>query len=87
LSKVETGTGTVKNFYGSTTLLRKSGMKKEQQKVRHYSLRTCAAVNGARIGIPAHLNDAEQQQPIHDRVAGTPGQVGQRVVVPARSIF
>jgi hypothetical protein len=79
----ETGSGTVKNSYGSATLLRKKGMKKGLQTIRHYSLRTCAAVDGAGIGIPAHLNDAEQQQSIQDGVAGTPGQVGQRVVVPA----
>jgi len=48
---------------------------------------TCAAVDGAGIGIPAHLNDAEQQQPVHDGVARAPGQVGQRVVVPKQTIL
>ena len=46
------------------------------------SYRTCAAVYGAGIGVPAHLNDTQQQQSVQDGEARAPGQVGQGMVVP-----
>ena len=41
-----------------------------------------AAEDGAGVGIPAHLDNSEYEEPDLDRVGGAPGQVVEGVVVP-----